>query len=50
MKLKMNIQYEGQAELYEQLDRVLTKLKDFTEHSYPFLSRVRKADAPGSSH
>src|SRR3990167_2866470 len=37
---------EGFEELYEGLDRVLTKLRAYTKHSYPFLTRVRKSDAP----
>jgi transcriptional activator SPT7 len=40
------ILYEGQQELYDALDNVLTKLKAHSDHSYPFLTRVRKVDAP----
>lgn len=34
----LNYIYEGQEELYESLDNVLTKLKDYSEHSYPFFN------------
>eukprot|EP01119_Soliformovum_irregulare_P020113 TRINITY_DN647_c0_g1_i3.p1 TRINITY_DN647_c0_g1~~TRINITY_DN647_c0_g1_i3.p1 ORF type:complete len:900 (-),score=263.12 TRINITY_DN647_c0_g1_i3:18-2717(-) len=34
------------AEVLTQLDVVLNRLKGYEEHSYPFLTRVRKSDAP----
>jgi len=42
----INALYEGQEELCELLNKVLQQLKNYQEHSYPFLSRVRKSDAP----
>ncbi|CAG8433299.1 13047_t:CDS:10 [Ambispora gerdemannii] len=36
----------GQAELYEAMDAVLTALKNYTEHSTPFLTKVSKREAP----
>ncbi|KAG9303348.1 hypothetical protein G9A89_013674 [Geosiphon pyriformis] len=36
----------GQAELYEAMDSVLTALKNYTEHSQPFLIKVSKREAP----
>lgn len=42
----VNPEVEGFEELYTGLDRVLTLLKGYEEHSFPFLQRVRKQDAP----
>ncbi|KAG2235759.1 hypothetical protein INT48_000985 [Thamnidium elegans] len=36
----------GQEDLYEACDKVLTDLKNYTEHSTPFLSKVNKREAP----
>ncbi|KAI9496603.1 hypothetical protein BDB00DRAFT_807985 [Zychaea mexicana] len=36
----------GQEELYEACEKVLTDLKNFTEHSTPFLNKVSKREAP----
>ncbi|ORY98465.1 hypothetical protein BCR43DRAFT_512654 [Syncephalastrum racemosum] len=36
----------GQEELYEAIEKVLTDLKNFTEHSTPFLNKVSKREAP----
>jgi hypothetical protein len=36
----------GQEQLYEALEKVLTDLKNYTEHSLPFLKPVQKRDAP----
>ncbi|KAI9264766.1 hypothetical protein BY458DRAFT_513918 [Sporodiniella umbellata] len=36
----------GQEELYEACDKVLTDLKNYTEHSMPFLNKVSKREAP----
>jgi hypothetical protein len=36
----------GQEQLYEALEKVLTVLKNYTEHSLPFLKPVQKRDAP----
>lgn len=36
----------GQAELYPHLERVIEELKNLKEHSYPFLQKVNKRDAP----
>ncbi|KAI9268278.1 hypothetical protein BDA99DRAFT_603761 [Phascolomyces articulosus] len=36
----------GQEELYEACEKVLTDLKNFTEHSGPFLNKVSKREAP----
>ncbi|CAO3619766.1 unnamed protein product [Mucor hiemalis] len=36
----------GQEDLYEACEKVLTDLKNYTEHSTPFLSKVNKRDAP----
>ncbi|KAI8376113.1 uncharacterized protein BYT42DRAFT_614896 [Radiomyces spectabilis] len=36
----------GQEELYEALEKVLNSLKNYTEHSMPFLNKVSKRDAP----
>eukprot|EP01117_Protostelium_nocturnum_P011674 TRINITY_DN4249_c0_g1_i2.p1 TRINITY_DN4249_c0_g1~~TRINITY_DN4249_c0_g1_i2.p1 ORF type:complete len:232 (+),score=96.99 TRINITY_DN4249_c0_g1_i2:148-843(+) len=41
-----NLQFGKQEELLDSLDKVLTKLKNYSDHSYPFLTRVRKSDAP----
>jgi transcriptional activator SPT7 len=35
----------GQVELYEAMDKVLKDLRDYKEHSFPFLVRVNKRDA-----
>ena len=37
---------EGQEELYEAAEKVLSELKAMTEHSQPFLQRVNKRDVP----
>lgn len=36
----------GLQEFYETLERIVNELRGMTEHSTPFLQRVRKADAP----
>ncbi|KAG0275910.1 Transcriptional activator spt7 [Linnemannia exigua] len=36
----------GQEELYEGCERVLTELRNYTEHSIPFLNKVNKREAP----
>ncbi|CAG8582063.1 11589_t:CDS:10 [Ambispora leptoticha] len=36
----------GQAELYEAMDAVLTALRNYPEHSTPFLTKVSKREAP----
>ncbi|KAI7882180.1 hypothetical protein K492DRAFT_206338 [Lichtheimia hyalospora FSU 10163] len=36
----------GQEELYEACEKVLTDLKNFTDHSTPFLNKVTKREAP----
>ncbi|KAF9912970.1 Transcriptional activator spt7 [Linnemannia zychae] len=36
----------GQEELYEGCERVLTELRNYTEHSLPFLNKVNKREAP----
>ncbi|CAO3688768.1 unnamed protein product [Rhizopus stolonifer] len=36
----------GQEELYEACEKVLTDLKNYTEHSTPFLNKVSKREAP----
>lgn len=36
----------GQEQLYEPLDKVLNSLKNYTDHSLPFLKPVQKRDAP----
>ncbi|KAI8984540.1 hypothetical protein BDF20DRAFT_394859 [Mycotypha africana] len=36
----------GQEELYEACEKVLNDLKNFTEHSTPFLNKVSKREAP----
>ncbi len=36
----------GQAELYDACERVLEQLKNYKEHSFPFLAKVNKRDAP----
>src|SRR6266511_2956909 len=36
----------GQAELYEAINSVLNSLKNYTEHSVPFLKKVNPKDAP----
>ncbi|KAI9315156.1 hypothetical protein BX666DRAFT_1959745 [Dichotomocladium elegans] len=36
----------GQEELYEACEKVLVDLKNFTEHSAPFLNKVTKREAP----
>jgi transcriptional activator SPT7 len=36
----------GQEQLYGALEKVLIDLKNFTEHSLPFLKPVQKRDAP----
>ncbi|GAA5801474.1 hypothetical protein HPULCUR_006922 [Helicostylum pulchrum] len=36
----------GQEELYEACEKVLTDLKNYTEHSTPFLNKVNKREAP----
>lgn len=37
---------DGQEELCASLEEVMVALKGYTKHSYPFLTRVRKCDAP----
>ncbi|KAH6574084.1 hypothetical protein BASA50_000524 [Batrachochytrium salamandrivorans] len=37
---------QGQEQLYEALDNVLSELKNYTEHSLPFLKPVQKREAP----
>jgi len=37
---------DGQEELCAALEEVMVALKNYTKHSYPFLTRVRKCDAP----
>jgi transcriptional activator SPT7 len=37
---------DGQEELYEAAEKVLNELKAMTEHSTPFLTNVKKRDAP----
>jgi transcriptional activator SPT7 len=37
---------DGQEELYEAAEKVLNELKAMTEHSSPFLTNVKKRDAP----
>lgn len=36
----------GQEELYEACERVVMELRNYTEHSTPFLNKVSKKDAP----
>ncbi|KAK3835424.1 MAG: hypothetical protein JOS17DRAFT_681839, partial [Linnemannia elongata] len=36
----------GQEELYEGCERILTELRNYTEHSLPFLNKVNKREAP----
>lgn len=36
----------GQEELYEGCERVLMELRNYTEHSTPFLNKVNKREAP----
>ncbi|KAL1922061.1 uncharacterized protein VTP21DRAFT_10703 [Calcarisporiella thermophila] len=36
----------GQEELYDAAERVLIELRNYTEHSTPFLTKVKKSDAP----
>ncbi|KAI8980411.1 hypothetical protein BDB01DRAFT_796328 [Pilobolus umbonatus] len=36
----------GQEELYEACEKVLIELKNYTEHSTPFLNKVNKREAP----
>jgi transcriptional activator SPT7 len=36
----------GQEELYEACEKALTDLKNYTEHSTPFLNKVNKREAP----
>jgi transcriptional activator SPT7 len=36
----------GQEELYEACEKVLMDLKNYTEHSTPFLNKVNKREAP----
>lgn len=36
----------GQEQLYEELEKVLNNLKNYTEHSTPFLRPVQKREAP----
>ncbi|KAJ2964384.1 hypothetical protein NQZ79_g717 [Umbelopsis isabellina] len=36
----------GQEELYESCEKVLMDLKNYTEHSTPFLNKVNKREAP----
>jgi transcriptional activator SPT7 len=36
----------GQEDLYEACEKLLTDLKNYTEHSTPFLSKVNKREAP----
>jgi transcriptional activator SPT7 len=41
-----NTDKDGQEELYEAAEKVLNELKAMTEHSSPFLTNVKKRDAP----
>ena len=36
----------GHAELYESCDKVLEDLKNLKQHSFPFLQRVARREAP----
>lgn len=36
----------GQEQLYEALEKLLNDLKNYTEHSTPFLKPVQKREAP----
>ncbi|RCH96339.1 Transcriptional activator spt7, partial [Rhizopus stolonifer] len=36
----------AQEDLYEACEKVLTELKNYTEHSFPFLTKVSKREAP----
>lgn len=36
----------GQEDLYEACEKLLTDLKNYTEHSTPFLTKVSKREAP----
>lgn len=36
----------GQEELYEMCDKILDELRLYKEHSFPFLNKVNKRDAP----
>ncbi|KAI8644737.1 hypothetical protein BD408DRAFT_412817 [Parasitella parasitica] len=36
----------GQEDLYEACEKMLTDLKNYTEHSTPFITKVSKRDAP----
>ena len=36
----------GQEELYDALEKILNELKGYSEHSYPFLTKVNKRDVP----
>lgn len=38
--------YVGLAELYEAFEKVLEQLKGYKKHSFPFLNKVNKRDAP----
>ena len=44
--LQSNDDRVGQEELYEACEKVLTDLKNYTEHSTPFLNKVNKREAP----
>ncbi|ORX60257.1 hypothetical protein DM01DRAFT_1380641 [Hesseltinella vesiculosa] len=41
-----NDEKQGQEELYEAMEKVLVDLKNYTQHSTPFLNKVSKRDAP----
>ncbi|KAI7863084.1 hypothetical protein BDF14DRAFT_1847660 [Spinellus fusiger] len=41
-----NDERPGQEELYEACEKVLNDLKNYTEHSTPFLNKVSKREAP----
>jgi transcriptional activator SPT7 len=36
----------GQAKLYDAMDKVLDALRNLKEHSYPFLAKVSRREAP----
>lgn len=36
----------GQEELYEACEKVVLELRNYTEHSTPFLNKVSKREAP----
>ncbi|GAM25488.1 hypothetical protein SAMD00019534_086630 [Acytostelium subglobosum LB1] len=40
------VKYDGQEELYDSLEKVLTALREDGENSYPFLQKVKASEAP----